>query len=309
MSAPFIDVVVPTYNRAAMLERLAPSLLEQDYPDERYRVIVVDDGSTDRTRAALAEMARRDRRLEPLGSAHAGASAARNRGWRHGAGEIVAFTDDDCVADRGWLAALARGFAERPDALGIYGKTVTEPARVTPLTYQIVAHGPNANYRGCNIAYRREALAAAGGFDEASHYGEDTQLAAAVLTRGPILFRPDAVVVHPPRPRAFLDREKWRPELEGLYRLATRQPDFFRRHWGRYFPLAVALRLGVGSTAKHALVHAPWLVRNPPVYLKFLIRLLRERAVLLAMLPGFWREQVKKARAVENAEAGGSRRL
>ncbi len=302
MSDPFIDVVVPTYNRRAMLDRLIASLLDQSYAADRYRVIIVDDGSFDNTWQALGEWALRDRRIERLQISHAGASAARNRGWGHGTGEIVAFTDDDCVADRHWLAELAGAFGKEPDALGFYGKTLTEPDRVTPFTHQIAASRPNSNYRACNIAYRRQALAAAGGFDEKSAYGEDAQLAAAVLQHGPIPFCPTAVIIHPPRPRIFLSREMWEGQLDGLFRLYSRQPKFFRRYWGRSFPAAIAWRLGIGSTAKQVLLLSPWIMRKPGLYFQFLRLLIRERLALFTLLPHFWSERQRRS---STANAGG----
>ncbi|HEY2991093.1 MAG TPA: glycosyltransferase family A protein [Candidatus Binatia bacterium] len=289
MELPFIDVVVPTWNRASLLERIILSLMAQTYPADRYLVTVVDDGSTDETWAALQRMAARCDRLKPLHISHAGLSAAKNFGWGRGSGDIVAFTDDDCVADPGWLAAIAEVFAAQPEALGLQGKTLTFPDQVTPMTHQVVARRPNLIYHSCNIAYRRKILSAVGGFDEAAHYAEDMQLAAAVLTRGPIVFAPEMIVIHPPRPRAFMDRAGWNLRLEGFLRLYCRYPDFYRRARGRHFLLTEMVRWGFTSTLKQAAIHLPWLARNPALYVRFLALLLRERATVVAMLPGFWR--------------------
>ncbi len=309
MSPPFIDVVVCTFNRAAMLEGIVASLMAQTYPAERYLVTVVDDGSEDETWTKLEQMAAAQPRLKPLRIAHAGLSAARNSGWRSARGDIVAFTDDDCLAEPGWLAAVARAFAEHPEALGVVGKTMTFPERVTPLTHQVVVAGPNKIYHGCNMAYRREALSAVGGFDESAHYAEDSQFAAAVLTRGPILFAPEVVIVHPPRPRVFLDRGGWTRRLEGSLRLYCRYPVFYRRHRGANFFTVVLLKWFLGATVKNILVELPWLFRDPALYCRFLARFLRERLTLLAMLPGFWREHrswLKGLQPEEGRERGNS---
>jgi glycosyltransferase involved in cell wall biosynthesis len=290
MSLPFIDVVVCTFNRAALLEGIVSSLMAQTYPAERYQVTVVDDGSTDETWAKLRQMAASQRRLRPLQIAHAGLSAARNCGWRSARGEIVAFTDDDCLADPGWLAAVARTFADHPEALGAVGKTATVPERVTPLTHQVVVTGPNNIYHGCNMAYRKEVLSEVGGFDEGAHYAEDSQFAAAVLTRGPIVFAPEIVIIHPPRPRLFLDRERWTRRLEGSLRLYCRYPAFYRRTRGANFLTIVLRNWVLGATVKNILFEIPWLFRDPALYCKFFVRLLRERLTLLAMLPAFWHE-------------------
>ena len=288
MELPFIDVVVPTWNRTHMLETLVRSLAGQNYPPEKYQVIIVDDGSSDDTRRALERLATRHPGLKVIHIAHAGLSAAKNRGWRSGNGEIVAFTDDDCVADSDWLAAIARALTKRPDALGLQGRTVTVPEQVTPFTHQIVVRRPNAIYHGCNVAYRRAALLSVDGFDEAAHYAEDSQLGAAVSAQGAILFCPDMLIIHPPRSRVFAGRAEWEQRLKGWWRLYRRYPDFFRRTRGRNFLLHGIVRLGFLSTAKEILIHLPWLLRDPLSYMKFLIRLLRERMILCAMLPRFW---------------------
>lgn len=296
MELPFIDIVVPTFNRLALLQSAVESLLAQNYPADKYRLVIVDDGSTDGTWPFLQQVSARESRVRALRVEHRGAYAARNRGWRAGAGEIVAFTDDDCLADAGWLAAVAQGFADRPRALGLQGKTVTIPELVTPLTHQIVVDRATSRYETCNMAYRRDVLSSVGGFDDEVEHSGDSQLGAAVSALGPIFFDPEMIVTHPPRPRVFFDREQWRRQVEGLLRLYFRQPDFFRRRWGRYFPLAVGFRWGVGSTIKRAAMLLPWLARDPVVYFTFLRRLLRERAILLAMLPGFWREHVEQVK-------------
>jgi glycosyltransferase involved in cell wall biosynthesis len=291
MNLPFIDIVVPTFNRVAMLDGVVSSLLHQTYPAERYLIIVVDDGSSDGTWTALKELAGRHVNVRALNIAHAGSYAARNRGWREGEGEIVAFTDDDCLADRDWLLSIARSLAAHPTALGVQGKTVTLPHLVTPLTHQVVVNGPNTIYHTCNVAYRRSALTAVGGFDEeVVHYSGDTELGVAVSARGPVIFCPEAIVVHPPRPRAFLNRKEWGDRLEEALRLYCRYPEFYRRNRGPHFLLVVVLRWVFGSTIKQTATHLRWLMRDPALYLKFLARLINERAVLLTMLPRFWRE-------------------
>ena len=291
MDLPFIDVVVPTFNRAGMLERVIQSLAAQSYPLGSYRIIAVDDGSVDETWSVLQETAKRHSNLRVCRIAHAGSYAARNRGWQEGRGDIVAFTDDDCVADRDWLTAIAGAFTAHPEALGVQGKSVTLLHLVTPLTHQIVVHGPNTLYHTCNIAYRRKALLAVGGFDEeVTLYSGDSQMGAAVSALGPIVFSPKIVIIHPPRPRVFLGREEWIQRLSEAFRLYRRYPDFYRRNRGSHFLLVVTFRWLLGSTMKEVLVHLPWLLRDPILYVKFLVRLLRERANLTAVLPGFWRE-------------------
>jgi len=299
MDLPFIDVVIPTFNRAEMLEAIVGSLMAQSYPADRYRVIVVDDGSTDRTWSVLEQLAAGEPRLRCLRAAHRGPYAARNDGWRAGSGAIIAFTDDDCIADPHWLAAVARGFARHPEALGLQGKTVTTKKGVTPFTHQIVVLRPNALYETCNMAYRRDALSAAGGFAPHLFTTGDCLLGATISSLGPIDFCPEMVIVHPPRPRVFLGRREWDQWLEGALELWRRNPEFFRRTRASHFLLLPLWRWALLVPAKRAAKNSPWLFRNPPLYLKFLACLARERFLLLSVLPEFCRRH-----DIRNADRG-----
>lgn len=287
MSLPFIDVVVPTRNRAALLRRAVDSLLAQNYPRDRYGVIVVDDGSTDDAWPSLQAICAHDSRVRALRVEHRGPYSARNEGWRAGSGDIVAFTDDDCVADPDWLKGIAAGFAGG-DILGLQGRTVTLPELKTPLTHQVVVSRPNTLYETCNIAYRRDVLTSVGGFEPDLFYTADSMLGAAVSGLGTIAFSPDMVVVHPPRPRIFLGRKEWSQWLEGARRLERRYPEFFRRERGRHFLLLVLWKWALLVPAKNIFENVPWIVRSPRVYVKFLLCLARERMNLLVTVPRFW---------------------
>ncbi len=99
---PFVSVVIPVFNAADMIDELLQSLLVLDYPADHYEIIVVDNGSTDNTRQLVEKypVILLEERETP------GPAAARNKGIRHARGEIIAFTDADCVADRNWLKML-----------------------------------------------------------------------------------------------------------------------------------------------------------------------------------------------------------
>lgn len=286
MNLPSIDVVVPTWNRVALLRRALDSLLAQTYPADLYRIIVVDDGSTDETWSMLEALRANDPRVAAIRAEHGGSFNARNQGWRAGRGEIVAFTDDDCVADRSWLAAVARAFAGS-EIVGVQGQTATLPELKTPLTHQIVVARPNTLYETCNIAYRREILLSTGGFEPNLFYSGDSLLGAAASALGRIAFAPDMLVTHPPRPRVFLGRKEWGQWLEGARLLQRRHPEFFRRERARHFLLLVLWKWALLVPAKSILENMPWLARSPRLYFKFLRNLLRERMNLLATIPGF----------------------
>src|SRR4051794_39301109 len=149
-----ISVVVPTRDRSERLDALLQSLSAQTLPPGDFEAIVVDDGSRDGTPQMLAEAAERHPyRLTIVSGEGRGPAAARNLGWQAAAGDIVAFTDDDCEAGPGWLEAIAASALETPDAV-IQGRTTPIPRERERLgllarTKVIESEGPW--YQTCNI--------------------------------------------------------------------------------------------------------------------------------------------------------------
>ena len=89
-NAPLVSVIIPTYNRAEIIEEAVDSVLAQDYKD--FELIVVDDGSTDNTSEVLATYGDD---IRVLYQENKGVSAARNRGISEAAGKLIAFLDSD----------------------------------------------------------------------------------------------------------------------------------------------------------------------------------------------------------------------
>jgi GT2 family glycosyltransferase len=227
-----IAVVVPTRNRAERLRALLAGLAAQEGAE--LEAVVVDDGSTDHTQDVLADpppgLRLRSLRLDPS----RGAAAARNAGWRATEAELVAFTDDDCMPAPGWLTALARAHAERPEAL-LQGRTEPLPEEepgqnAFSLSQLQTSLGPN--FQTCNVAYPRAALERAGGFDESfAHYAEDADLAWRAQKQGtPALWVDDALVQHAVHQvgALALARDAWRWS-DGV-RAWKRHPEM-RRHF------------------------------------------------------------------------------
>jgi glycosyltransferase involved in cell wall biosynthesis len=197
---PRISVIVCTHNGSRTIRDCLAGLQQLDYP--AWEVIVVDDGSTDDT-AALARQF--DFRL--IRTVHIGLAAARNVGLKAATGEIVAYIDDDAWPDPHWLRYLALTFMNgrcagaggpniRPPAGGMVADSIANspggPIHVM-LTDTEAEHLP-----GCNMAFRKQLLEAAGGFDSRFWVaGDDVdvcwQLQAAGLR---LAFSPAAVVWH-----------------------------------------------------------------------------------------------------------------
>src|SRR5205823_3016543 len=96
--------------RPDLLQRCLAALLAQNLAPADYEIIVADDAASDETRRIVElSAAVPAARYVPVTGRH-GPAAARNRGWRAARAPIVAFTDDDCVPDPGWLGAGLRAF-------------------------------------------------------------------------------------------------------------------------------------------------------------------------------------------------------
>jgi glycosyltransferase involved in cell wall biosynthesis len=194
-----ICAVIATRNRAGRLEALLHSLATQS--GASVDAIVVDDGSTDATPDVLE---RGVHGLELRALRHdpgRGPAAARNAGWHAAHGTVVAFLDDDVVADPGWARALLDAHGRDPAAV-IQGRTDPDPeelARAGVYRRSRAVTGPDPAYPACNIAYPRELLERLGGFHEGFRRpsGEDTDLAWRARAAGTrVLFEDGARVRH-----------------------------------------------------------------------------------------------------------------
>jgi glycosyltransferase involved in cell wall biosynthesis len=287
---PQVSVVIPTHNRSALLALALQALTRQTLPAEQFEVIVISDGATDDTEAVVARYGRRLANLSLLRQAQRGPAAARNAGISAARAPLVSFTDDDCLPDREWLRMIVECFRAHPRALGVEGKTTTDPARVTPLSHQVVNLRGGRSRPTCNVSYRREALLAVGGFDEDFAFnGEDEDMSLAVAALGDILFDPSAIVSHPPRPlglRGHLRRiARLEPQaMRCEFRLAQKHPAAYRRlrgggPWRSIFYLTARLRLC------ELWEERAWLRRNPSLWLAAALLLCVKLLYRLALVP------------------------
>jgi GT2 family glycosyltransferase len=216
---PFISIVVPTRRRPRQLSACLSALAAQDYPRERFEVVVVDDGGGDDGSMAASLAAFLDQlNVRLLKQAHAGPAAARNNGARAARGELLAFTDDDCAPDAGWLRALAAAFRAAPES-AIGGRTLNalpanpySTASQALLEYLYSYYNPlpmhAAFFASNNFALARESFLAFGGFDEnfQGAAGEDRDFCDRWRHAGFLMsYAPEAVVHHAHKltPRTF----------------------------------------------------------------------------------------------------------
>jgi GT2 family glycosyltransferase len=229
---PPVSVVVCSYNGSKTLDACLRSLLEIDYPD--YEVILVDDGSTDGTRAIAERYAPSVRTIY---QENLGLSTARNVGLAAATGEVIAYTDSDCVASPNWLtllihqlvttgAAAVGGPNFSPEDGRVAACVAAAPGQPTHVleSDQVAEHVP-----GCNMAFRRDALEAINGFDPVYRKaGDDVDVCWRLQQAGMwITYAPGAFVWHHRRqtPEAYLKQQAGYGEAEALLRF--KHPDKF----------------------------------------------------------------------------------
>ena len=163
-----VSVIMPVWNRAATVGAAIETVLAQSY--QEWELLVIDDGSQDDTRAAVARYSR-DPRVRYFFQEHAGCCRARNRGLAESRGEVVAYLDSDNTLEPGYLAAVSAAFAAHPERDAAYfGQLVfdhhddTVFVRAEPFDRARLAEG---NYVDVNVfAHRRHLVDRLGGFDE-----------------------------------------------------------------------------------------------------------------------------------------------
>lgn len=194
-----VSVILPSYNREKYIAGCLDSLLKQDFAD--YEILAVDDCSTDQTRNILSQYEGSKIRVF-YNDKNSGPSFSRNLAVLHALGEILAFTDSDCMVDPKWLREIVRPFFRDQDIVIVGGK-VEDP---TPENYwQFVnfqgdfiarKEGFVRKVVGCNMAARKDFIKE-NTFDEAIYPAEELDLCLRALKKKKrIYYAPRAKVLH-----------------------------------------------------------------------------------------------------------------
>jgi len=174
---------VPVKNCADKIKSLLDSLMKVEYDKNKFEVVIVDGNSTDNTREIVVQYP-----VRLMAEERRGLNAARNTGLRHSKGEIIAFTDGDCVVPKNWLNKIIENFQDKDvgcvggsasryydDFLSQYSDESIMPVLRRFEKKKILSEvKPPLQYpAGCNMAVRREVLDQVGVFDENIEYGFD----------------------------------------------------------------------------------------------------------------------------------------
>ena len=204
--SPVFSVVIPTYARPAELAACLRGLAAVDFPKDRFEVIVADDGSPS-TLSAVVKAYEDRLDVSLLTHTNSGPAAARNRGAARARGTYLAFLDDDCVPEKGWLRALAHRFEQCPDHL-IAGRTLNAlPLNPYSTSTQLIVtyvHDHSASrteghrlFNTTNMASSTSLFRELGGFDPTLRTGEDYDFCSRWQERGyRVTYAPEAVVHH-----------------------------------------------------------------------------------------------------------------
>jgi len=207
-----ISVIIPTYNRAALLASCLAALERQSLAKDRFEAVVVDDGSSDETERLFQGLSVSYPvvyRRQP----NAGAGAARRLGSQAATGKYLLFFNDDTIAAPGLLEEhlrVQREYAQDPCAvLGyfLYRRETNKRAlscflATRPLIFPYLAlkpgfHDSSVLFITCNLSIRREAVLGAGSFDPRFRVAGDTELGVRLERKGyRILYHPQALAWH-----------------------------------------------------------------------------------------------------------------
>ena len=273
-AAPVVSVVVATYQRAHLLARMVAALEAQDL-EEPFEVVLVDNGTTDATAEVLTELARTttlDLRVERI-EVNDGPAPARNRGWRVARADVVAFTDDDCTPQPGWLSGLLTELRAGADV--VQGCTLPDP---TQQGEGLFSWAPEATretgfYETCNLAYRRAVLDELDGFDEdfqrerrggasgggvPAMWGDDTDMGWRARGAGArTAFAESAVVWHDVKPGGLRDRLADLPRRGSAVLAVARHPELRRCYPLRWFAGRAHLEVVAGVAGGLAVLARP----------------------------------------------------
>lgn len=202
---PTASVIVPVFQAEKTLEACLQALSVIEFPSRELEIIVVDDGSTD----SSIKIAENMEGVRLIKCAHAGRPAALNRGLEAAAGDIVLFTDADCLVPADWAGRLISLLEDNPKLSGVGGNMLplrlnaVELAKVLPYLHEFsqdhLLEGTYTSFclNGNNMAIKRNVLLEIGGFSEGYLHGADADLTRRLLESGHRLLRTaDSLVIH-----------------------------------------------------------------------------------------------------------------
>ena len=251
---------MPVYNGALTIEECIKSLLNLEYPEDKYEIIIVDNNSTDTTVEIVKSYP-----VKLLREGKQSSYAARNLGIKNAKGEIVAFTDADCIVDKMWLEQLVKNFEDETTA-GMGGEILAYNPKNLVERYldksDILSQKSSFDCKFANLkmpfiatanaAYKAEILNEIGLFDDSFISGGDVDLAWRITLKDyRIVYEPKALVYH-----------RHRTTLYGLFKQVFRYGEghakLFKKHKAIFRKKYVMDILGPLSIPYNLLLRLPF---------------------------------------------------
>jgi glycosyltransferase involved in cell wall biosynthesis len=202
-----VSVVIPTKDRAYVLEKTIDSLVNQTY--KNIEIIVVDDGSTDGTELLVEGFKKKYKRIKFLkNKKNMGPAASRNKGVKNAKGEIIFFTDSDCFVSENWIETVIKEYKdEEVVGVGGYLKPGSNNwiAKLENLQNKYLLKIGSKRIKGKektptgytnSMTYKKSVFDEVGGFDE--HFklpsGEDVELKKRIAKKGYLVYLPLPVI-------------------------------------------------------------------------------------------------------------------
>ena len=246
-----VSVIIPAYNRPDLLKACLNALVKQSASKESFEVIVVAKNNV--VLNVAREFSRSGKNFFVYESITDSPSNKRNIGLSKAKGEIVAFTDDDCIPDKKWIASILSEFSRDSSIVLVEGLTYTSGTRA------VFSNAPEnltgGKFPTCNLSFRKKDLKHAEGFDENYYfYREDTDAAFSVLKYGTNIFSKKVRVFHPQRPINPISLLKYLFLIKCDFRLLKKYPWEYAKFIG--FPLkSDFLRSGITLFALISLIY------------------------------------------------------
>lgn len=243
-----ISVIVPAYNAEKYIGQCIKALLNQAYRHEDYEVIVVDDGSIDKTVDII-----KTHPVRYIYQKNHGPATARNNGVKEAKGDIILFTDSDCIATPNWIEEMVRSFKSL-DIAAVKGAYLTNQKEVIARLAQVEFEERFEMLKKAesidmvdtySAGFRRDIFLQMGGFDTSFPVAnnEDTDLSYRMSKEGfKMVFNPDAIVYHLKHPdsiKKYARLKFWR----GYWRMVVYKkfPDKMLKD--TYTPQALKLQI------------------------------------------------------------------
>jgi succinoglycan biosynthesis protein ExoA len=307
-SAPFVSVIVPVRNEGRFVERTIKQLLEQDYPANRFEILVVDGRSSDSTRSLVEARAHGCLNLRLAENPRFLSSAARNIGIQQARGSLIVIVDGHCdLQNASYLRDLVDAFERsgadclgRPQPLEVKGASALQEAIAVARASWLGHHPDSFVYssqeqfvpaKSVAVAYRRSVFEMVGLFDESFDACEDVELNHRIDRAGlRCFFTPKIAIRYYPRSSIRALFYQMARYGRGRVRLLRKHPETFSA--GGFLPAVWLAGVALGPLAGLAWAPLWWIVCGAlALYLAVVgttsarLVLLKRKARLIGWLP------------------------